>query len=165
MQKKTILSYFLVDDRAVSEEFTSLPGLSVVMIGFSIFLVLLAHTYTAYENRLVTLSRYQIADNIATTLVKPDCYFMRSSGIVDISLLNNDTEKLIHIQELYKKSDITFIIRITGEGANHFSMDFPSSTLVNVNDRVAASRKVGVYLNEACTYPGTLTVIVWREYR
>jgi len=37
MRKKGLVHYFITDTQAVSEEFTTLPSLSLVMIGFSIF--------------------------------------------------------------------------------------------------------------------------------
>jgi hypothetical protein len=151
---------FLVNEQGISEEFTTLPALSVVMIGFSLFLVLLAQTYTAYEGRMTQLQYYQIADDITSKFTNLDCYFMRGGGLVDVSLLNKTPELLQQLRDEYNKSNITFIIRLR---YNDVVCDFPEPLPSVTNDRVAVSKELGMYLNEAQTTPGTLTVILWRN--
>ena len=154
------LEKFLKDENAVSEEFTSLPALSVVMIGFTLFILLIANTYAAYEHRIDSLEKYQTGYFIATKLTNPDCYFIKEGGIVDLSLLRNDKDALNLLRDKYKTSGVNFIVRINWDIG---SEDFPEELPAGVGDRVAVSKNVGIYLNEAQTTPGKLTIIMWSE--
>ena len=94
MSKRKSFKAFLKDENAVSEEFTSLPALSVVMIGFTLFILLIANTYMAYEQRIDSLEKYQTGYFIATKLTNPDCYFIKEGGIVDLPLMQTDINPL-----------------------------------------------------------------------
>jgi hypothetical protein len=152
---------FLIDEQAVSEEFTVLPALSIVMIGFTLFVVLLAQTYTAYGERINQLQNYQTASSIVRKLTNPDCFFIRDGGLIDLFLLQNDTESLHLFCEQYQKSGIIFLVRLHW---NNNTQDFPNTTISIPSNRIAISSNVGVYLNEGQTIPGTLTIIVWRDF-
>ena len=158
MNKRKSFQIFLKDKNAVSEEFTSLPALSIVMIGFTLFILLIANTYAAYEQRIDSLEKYQTGYFIATKLTNPDCYFIRNGGIVDLPLLRTDPDRLISIRDDYRTSGVNFILRITWDEG---SEDFPEELLDDIGDRVAVSKNVGIYLNKAQTTPGKLTVILW----
>jgi len=161
---KLKLRKILEDENAISEEFTTLPALSVVMIGFALFIVLMANTYSAYNTRIDSLEKYQTADFIATKLTNPDCYFMLEGGVINLPLLDSadpvlSDDKLNAIRNKYNAAGINFSISISWDGNSKY---FPEDTLPNnIGDRVAVSRTVSVYLNEAQTKPGKLTIITW----
>ena len=146
--------------QAISEEFTTLPALSVVMIGFTVFFILMANTYAAYENRIEILEKYKTADFIATKLTNPDCFFIKEGGIVNIDILktSESKEKLNALKDEYKSAGFDFILRINW---NMSQEDFPEELAIEIDDRIAVSKDIGVYLNEAQTKPGTLTIILW----
>jgi hypothetical protein len=149
---------FLRNEAAISEEFTTLPALSVVMIGFSLFLLLLAQTYIAYEERMEQLQEYQTADTLVRKLTNPDCPFMRPGGLIDVNVLQQDaTVQVLHDQ--YLRSGIPFVVRLHWDD---ITVDFPEVCNMTVPHRVAVTRQIGVFLNEAQTVQGTLTVILWR---
>ena len=154
------LKNFLKDKNAVSEEFTSLPALSIVMIGFTLFILLISNTYMAYEQRIDSLEKYQTGYFIATKLTNPDCFFIKEGGIVDLTLLRNDIVTLNLLRDKYNTSGVNFIVRISWDKG---SEDFPEELPVDVGDRIAVSKNVGIYLNEAQTTPGKLTIIIWSE--
>jgi len=164
MVKKMNPRPFIKDKNAISEEFTTLPALSVVMIGFALFILLMANTYTAYNTRIDSLDKYQTADFIATKLTNPDCYFMREGGVVDLPLLDSSDpalsdDKLNAMREEYKPAGVSFSICVSWESGSKY---FPDDSLpVDIGDRIAVSRTVSVYLNEAQTKPGKLTIITW----
>jgi len=160
MREDRHLKKFLKDENAVSEEFTSLPALSIVMIGFTLFILLISNTYMAYEQRIDSIEKYQTGYFIATKLTNPDCYFIKEGGIVDLALLRNDIEELIILCDKYKTSGINFIVRINWDKG---SEDFPEELPVDVGNRIAVSKNVGIYLNQAQTTPGKLTIILWSE--
>jgi len=151
--------YFLMNDEAVSEEFTTLPALSVVMIGFALFIVLFSQTYLVYEGRMQQLEEYQTADALANKLTNPDCFFIKEGGLVDLPLLSNDTFSLKRICDQWKQSGINFFLRLHW---SNVTMDFPEPSNASMSHRVAVSRQVGVFLSDAQTVPGVLTVILWR---
>jgi len=153
--------FFLKDERAISEEFTVLPALSIVMIGFALFVVLLAQTYTVYEERINHLQNYQTASSIVHKLTNPDCFFIRNEGLIDLPILQNDTESLKIICEQYQKSGFAFFLRLRWDNC---SQDFPKKTISMPANRIAISTDVGIYLNEAQTIPGTLTIVLWKDF-
>ena len=158
--KRIPLTNFIRNEKAVSEEFTSLPALSVVIIGFTLFFVLLANVYISYGLRVESIEKYQTADFIASKLTNPDSFFIKEGGLVDLPMLhtNEGKSRLNSTREKYKASSVDFIVRITCDG---FNEDFPEDLPNNVGDRVAVSRNIGVYLNEAQTVAGKLTIILW----
>lgn len=158
MVRRIKIRSFLANEQGISEEYTTLPALSVVMIGFSLFLVLLAQTYLAYQERMTQLHYYQIADNIANKFTNPDCYLMRSGGLVDVPLLSNSSDQLKLLRDEYHPSNISFILRLR---YNDCVYDFPEVLPNMTKNRVAVSKELGMYLNEAQITPGTLTVILW----
>jgi len=152
---------FIKNEYAISEEFTTLPALSVVMIGFTIFFVLMANTYGAYENRIDSLEKYKTADFIATKLTNPDCFFIKEGGILDLPLLENNVDsndKLNSMRKEYRSCGIDFIVRISWDTQYK---DFPQDLPSDIGNRVAVSKDVGVYINQAQTKPGKLTIISW----
>jgi hypothetical protein len=159
MKNKT-LRKFIKNEKAVSEEFTTLPAISLVMIGFTLFLLLITNTYNAYEIRINAIEKYTTADFIVTKITNPDCSFVKEGGIISIPLLNTKESKdlLADLKEEYKKSGLDFVVRI--EWADTYS-DFPDDLPNGVYNRIAISKEIGVYLNEAQTKPGKLTVILW----
>jgi len=162
--RRTPLRSFISDKNAVSEEFTSLPALSVVMVGFALFFVLLANVYASYGLRIESVEKYQVADFIATKLTNPDCFFIREGGLVDLLELGNGESdaEINSMRQGYKASNINFIIRISWKEGNEIkSEDFPENLPDYIGDRIAVSRDMGIYLNEAQTSPGKITVILW----
>ena len=150
---------FLTNDDAISEEFTSLPGLSVVMIGFTLFIVLLANTYSAYYDRMDRLELYQTADLVATKLIQPNSVFIRT-GAVDYPCIQAGVydDDIIELRQQYQRSGVDFTIIVTAASYTH---TFPVSAPTDM-DRIAITRDVSVILNDAETVPGKLTVIMWK---
>jgi hypothetical protein len=150
---------FLKNEDAVSEEFTILPALSVVMIGFVLFVVLLGQTYIAYADRVNRLQNYQTADRLLQKLTNPDCYFIRESGVIDLRILQNNNSSFQHFFEQYMKTKLSFLIQIRW---NNQLWEYPNPSGSDPFSRTVVSKEIGVYLNEAQTIPGTFTVVLWK---
>ncbi len=150
--------YFLRNEEAVSEEFTVLPALSVVMIGFAVFIILLAQTYVAYADRIDRLQTYQTADGLLQKLTNPDCFFIKPPGLVHLPLLQNDTGALQNYFEQYTKSGFFFLLQIQW---NNQTWDFPDPMTSDPVNCIAISKEIPISLNEAQTIPGTLTILLW----
>ncbi|MCX6664459.1 MAG: hypothetical protein NT038_00120 [Euryarchaeota archaeon] len=161
MQRHSPWNNFIQDEKATSEEFTSLPALTVVVIGFTLFVALLARTYSAYETRADILENYKITAGIVSKLTNPNCLYIRPGGIVDLATLQTLEGRLAlnSTRHEYQNSSIDFIVRINW---NNIAEDFPIELPETTTDRVAVSTFIDVYLNEACTIPAKFTVILWR---
>jgi len=162
MRRQSRLRDFLSNERAVSEEFTSLPALSVIMIGFTLFFVLFANVYTSHALRVESLEKYQTANFLLTKLTHPDSLFIRPGGSIDFPLLQSE-EGMVYVQSVrdeYQAAGINFTVRVCW--STH-SYDFPEELSSRLGDRVAVSISASIYLNEAQTMPGTLTIITWSD--
>ncbi|MFA5101614.1 MAG: hypothetical protein WC525_00520 [Candidatus Thermoplasmatota archaeon] len=159
MKNRVKLQIFLKNEDAVSEEFTVLPALSIVMIGFALFVVLLAQTYIAYTDHISRLQNYHTANGLLQKLTNPDCYFVRDGGLIDVSILQKDNTSLQKLGEQYRQSGVLFLFQLAW---NDQSQNFPDIEPAANVSRIAVSKPVGVYLNEAQTLPGAFTIIVWR---
>lgn len=160
MPNKINFKSFLKNEHAISEEFTTLPALSIVMMGFTLFIVLLAQTYTTYEERIQRINNYQIADNIAYKITNPDCYFMKPTGIINYPILQNDVDSLQMLLQHYQSSGVSFILRLRWDNQ---TKEFPPLTTPTNRTTVAVTKQVGISINEAQTIPGSLTIILWRN--
>jgi hypothetical protein len=161
MKKLKIQQSFLGNNQAVSEEFTVLPALTIVIIGFTLFIVLLAQTYITYTDHINRLQKYQTADNILQKVTNPDCYFIRECGLVDLQVLQNDTESLQIIRNQYAKTSLDFFLRVQW---NNQTQDFPPNVFLPAHKNLWISKEIGIYLNEAQTVPGMVTLVLWGDY-
>ena len=152
--------FFLENDAAVSEEFTVLPALSIVMIGFSIFTLLLAQTYIVTMDNLERLQHYQTADRILQRITNSESVFISQGGCINLQTLQSDNGFLEEICKEYKRSGICFLLRLA---YNNYSMDFPKTPPERPVQCTAVSKEVPIYLNEAQTIPGRLSIVLWRD--
>jgi hypothetical protein len=150
---------FVRNDAAVSEEFTSLPALSVVIIGFGLFAVLLSQTYLSYEERMEQIQDYQIVNSLAHQLTSRERPFIREGGVFDVSALQQDSTPLFGIRDQWLRSGWRFLLRIHW---GNTTQDFLGPEDTTVSHQVAVTHPIGVYLNDAQTTSGTLTIILWR---
>jgi len=153
--------YILInDEQAVSEEFTSLPAITVVLVGFTFFFVLVAQVVLVYETRMAALDLYHTTDILAAKLITPESFFIREGGLVDYQVLHTDTQSLEKIQQQYQTGGVHFFLRLRW---NNYSEDFPEASDNSAAKRIALTKTIGIYLNEAQTVPGTFTIVLWRE--
>jgi hypothetical protein len=131
-----------------------------VMIGFVLFVTLLAQTYLAYADRVNQLQNYQTADTILQKLTNPDSYFIKEGGLIDIAILQNDTIFLQKLYVQYQRLGVSFVLRLQWRNQ---TQDFPKALMIDPRNRIAVSKEIGIYLNEAQTIPGILTILLWRE--
>ncbi len=162
MRRQSQLRDFLSNERAVSEEFTSLPAISVIMIGFTLFFVLFANVYASHALRVESLEKYQTATFLFTKLTHPDSLFVKPGGSINLPLLQSD-EGIVYLQSVrdeYRTAGINFTVRVSWDSSSY---DFPETLADALGDRVAVSTSASIYLNEAQTMPGTFTIIAWSD--
>jgi len=159
---------FLRDKRGISEEFTSLPALMVVMIGFAIFFALVAGVYHAYNERMEAVDKYEIANFVLEKLTMADgslCEkgIIMPGGVINISKLSSLTvDDMVDIRASSGIVGVKFGFKLE-VSAKYY--DGPVEKGIGNGQRsfIAVSREVPVYLNDAQTVPGIFTVMVWKE--
>jgi hypothetical protein len=155
------LREFIHDKKAVSEEFTMIPAIVIVLVGFALFGLLLTNTYEAYNQSIETTENYRKARSILTKLTSPEGKIIDESGIIHLNLLINHPEWVTN--EYHKYSNVKFFVRLNWKGNTESYIDIPANPSVNRN-QVALSKAVSISLNSVETKPGTFTIILWREY-
>jgi len=151
---------FLSNEDAISEEFTSLPALSIVMIGFTLFIVLLANTYGAYHDRMDRLEEYQTAGLIVQKMIDTSCPFIQSAKVVHLQRFLASELVINEVREEYQQSGFDFFVRVS---FNTSSYDVPATDMSDISgNRIAVSQHVSVVYNDVGQTPGKLTVILWK---
>lgn len=166
MGEKTMVVFrqkaFLTNDAAVCEEFTSLPALTVVLIGFTLFCLLIVSAQESYETKMETIDLYQTAEFITSKLLSPDSNLIKENGIINYPFLRNQEgiNYLKSLQSTYQPLGINFSVLISFNEIHRF---FPSEPPSTVNDRIAISKPIAFFLNDVQTVAGTITVILWHN--
>jgi len=163
------LLLFINDRRGVSEEFTSLPALMVVMIGFALFFAMMAGVYYQHNERVKSLDKYEAANFVLEKLTSANGLLaekgiIMEGGVINAVKFNEIRENEDKIEKIIEESGIIglkFGLKLTYWEKDNVEekewVNIPSNA-----DKVAASKQVAVYLNDAEIVPGLLTVIVWR---
>ena len=161
---------FLKDKRGTSEEFTSLPALMVVMIGFALFFALMATTYMTYHQKLDEKELYEAAHHAVLKLTLPESPLI-SEGDTDTPLIVSASISDISANDLTECCNLTgydYRVKIyyydeQGEkrllpGTENLFTGTHSS-----GDTVSASRKIAVKFADGEIRYGKIVVTVWRK--
>jgi len=156
------------DKRGVSEEFTSLPALTVVLIGFALFFALIAGVYYSYNERVESVDKYESANFVLEKLTMTDgaladAGVIRAGGIIDKAKFDNMGS--LAENEIIKESGVVgvkFGLKLEYiDPASGYEKTLEWQNIPSGGNIVVASKQVAVYLNEAQTVPGVLSVMVW----
>ena len=149
---------FTSDERAVVEPNSDLIAMALAVIGFIIFISVMAHTYQVYQEKTLIAQHYGDAaslagllrnDPVLTAPGRPDlidAYRVESLGAGDISELKD---------RYGTRYDFSFKV----EAPPTYSKVVGTSEDLGVS----ASIPVTIRLNEAEEMPGTLTVKLWER--
>jgi hypothetical protein len=146
------------NEEAVSEEYTALPALCVVVIGLALFFLLLAHAYAMPQAQSETTRTYHTAELLTEKLLDPANAFIQSGGILDLDILTGTSVPLDRLRQDNSPSGFDFLLRLTTANT---TITIPANVTIPTS-AVAASRTIPVALSPAQTIPGRLTVVVWR---
>ena len=157
---KLHIKQFISNTSAVSEEFTALPALTGVMIGFMLFSILIAQAYGAYIEREEKVDLFQESIDVLDALLLPNSPLYVKNGVVDSSVFfNNDSSRQTEVLNyLYPQRNGVVILSF-----DNTSVSLPSKWSCNNSKRVSVSKNVAVKLNEVETIPGVLSVVVWGQ--
>ncbi len=159
---------FIKDKRGVSEEFTSLPALAIVMAGFAVFLSLMAGVYYSYNENAEMVDKYGIANFVLEEMtmdgsILGDMGVIMAGGIFNLpKFINLTSDDIADISNESGMTGINFSFKLEVKlKGNNFDNVIEKGTGGKNKNAIAASKEVPVYLNDAQVVPGTFTVIVW----
>jgi len=155
---------FIRDERGISEEFTSLPALAVIMIGFSLLFIMIVGLYHSYSEEIKSIEDYQTADFILERITMSDGPLAKEGIMMDGGFINfKNFEKIDEniLNKIRKESGIkskNFALKLEFE-----EKGFENSLIKGdlPNEYISVSKYVTVYLNDVKRVPGILSVMVW----
>jgi len=150
---------FLKDNSAVAEEFSSLPALTIVVIGLSIFIMLMAQAYGAYTDREQSHQLFEVANKIIDDVSAHESFILASEGRIDgdVFLTNDSSDE--KVEDFFgAKYDGVILLSF-----DEFSLQLPHNKTISDSVRVSVSKNVAIQVNDLETKNGVLSVIVWRR--
>ena len=149
---------FTKDERAVVEPNSDLVAMALAVIGFVIFISVMAHTYQIYQEKTLIAQHYDDALSLAELLgndpmlTDPYC-----PDLIDASRVESMGAK--DIEELKGKYATYYNFSFKVEVPPTYSKVVGTSEDLGVS----ASIPVTIRLNDVEEMPGTLTVKIWEK--
>ncbi|HEY9207228.1 MAG TPA: hypothetical protein VIO58_15050 [Candidatus Methanoperedens sp.] len=158
------MSSFTSDDLGVMEPYADLPSMALAVVGFIIFIALVAQAYTAYQQKAFVAEHYQDAANLAEKLSKDSALLSSTRtdviGAAEIEKISGNPEELFQKYGSY----YNFMFKVeTNQAGRAYSAVIKDPDVSESKIGVSASVPVTVKLNEVQEVPGTLTVRMWRK--
>jgi hypothetical protein len=153
---------FTHDTTAVSETFTILPALSMVLIGFTIFSMIIAAAYTSFETKDNYTDMFEQSNNILEKISSPNACFTTDGNSIDYSLFSSEqaNEYISLLQSEFSPYHLSFSVKLSF--ADEISWLPTSNSMDQITgNRYASSKQVSVRMNEVKTVPGILTVFLF----
>jgi len=147
---------FLKDRRGVAEEFTSLPALVVVMIGFALFFAMLAHLYIDYNEKIKNAELAEVAHYVSVKLTNAESPLTDAPFIIDKEKWNKTSWD--ELKEYCNPSSYDYCLAIKPS-----FLDLKSFDKTPVGDSFVVSRKVAIKMANGDVKYGKIVITVWRE--
>jgi len=151
---------FLNNANAISEEFTTLPALAIVLFGIVIAFLLVGQTYGSYNEQTSLIDSLHSTENLYNKIIQQSNPFVIQSGIIDYeALYSSEGQQFIKdLQKQYSTIGLNFSI--------HFSFDNDSFWYpmppVKTNHRIAVTHSIGLAVNMINTIDSTMSIAVWK---
>ncbi len=145
---------FARDKRGIAEEFTSLPALVVVMIGFALFFSMLAGIYMQHNEKVKAAELAEAAHYVAAKLTNSESPLTDATFVIDKEKWNSMDES--RLKDYCNLSFYDYRVFIEGENLKEFGGN-------PVGDRFTVSRKVAIKLADGDVKYGKIMVTVWRK--
>jgi len=154
---------FLKDKRGVAEEFTTLPAIMVVMIGFAIFFAMIATVYHLHNERMEDKELFEVAHYVVSKLTNVGSPLVEDASlIIDENKLEN--VGIDELKEYCYPIGYDYYVKIyeySEDGSKEKIYPRNVGDAIPDKNRVSASRKVAIKGEIDVKY-GELVVIVWR---
>ncbi|MBE0524617.1 MAG: hypothetical protein IBX40_09845 [Methanosarcinales archaeon] len=146
------------NEKGLVEPNSDLVAMALAVVGFIIFVSLVAHTYQVYQEKTYIAEHYDDAASLAELLMKnPALTAADRPDLIDASRIEAlGPEDIQELKERYgTRYDFSFKIEV---------LPYYRKVVGNSPDMgVSASVPVTIRLNEANEMPGTLTVKIWEK--
>ncbi len=158
---------FVKSKRGVAEEFTSLPALMIVMIGFALFFAMIAGVYYIHNQKVESKELYEVAHYVVLKLTTQDSPIISTSDANTPLLIDGNSIKSISIEELKNFCNpVGFDYNVNffwyDENGKKETIKIKSENNIPDKDTVSASRKVAIKFFEGDIRYGEIVVTVWR---
>ena len=157
------MSSFINDEKGMIEPYSELPAMALAVIGFIIFIAVLAQAYTTYQEKSFIAGHFQDASNLASKLGKDSSLTGTRPGIIDsgkLETLKNDPDEIIRKYGSY----YNFMFKVeSNSGERAYSIIIKKPDSAEPKAGVSASIPVTIRLNDVEEIPGTLTVRIWSK--
>lgn len=136
----------------------------MILIGFTIFSIIIATAYTTFDNKQDRESNFKQADFILEKICSPNAIFTFEGNTINLqTFTSNESENYIQrIQQSFVKYDYSFAVKLSYDHNSHWLPQTPSQEISQTNT-YASSKQVSVKINEVTTTPGRVTVIFWKN--
>lgn len=158
------MSSLINDENGQMEPYADLPAMALALVGFIIFIALMAQAYTTYQQKTFIAEHYQDAANLAEKLSRDGMLTSSTrSDIISASKfddLNKKPDDLIKKYGAY----YNFMVKVEVNSEDKkYNQIIKKQGVSDPKFGVSASIPVTVKLNDVQELPGTLTVKIWRK--
>lgn len=152
------------NDLAISESFTLFPSLAMVLVGFTIFSIIIVSAYTTFDNKQDTIDMFELSESVLRKVSSPTAIFTVDANHIDLQMFTSDQASLYiqDLQHLFIPYDFYFVLKLTCDDTIAWSPE-PAPEPVSMINRYASSKHVSVRTNEVTTIPGVLTIVFWKD--
>ena len=145
---------FIKDKKGVAEEFTSLPALVVVIIGFALFFAMLTNLYFTYNEKIKDAELAEVAHYVSIKLTNGESPLTDAPLIINKEKWNDANPNIL--KEYCNLSSYDYSVYITpSDGLKSFNKN-------PIGDRFSVSRKVAIKMEDGDVKEGKIVVTVWR---
>jgi len=142
------------DRRGVAEEFTSLPLLAVVMIGFAIFFLIISGAYVNHSEKSKNLEMEEVAHYIIYKLTSFGSPITDGAMTVDMNKWISSNMK--ELRNFCKISSYNYSLMLEVDGIKYRKGIYPAH-------RIIVSRYVAIKFSNGDVKYGKIYAIVWEE--
>jgi len=155
------MSSFTSDEKGLIEPYTELPVMALAVVGFIVFIAVLAQAYTTYQEKSFMAGHYQDAANLARKLGRDNTLTGDRPGVIDSRKL-----EILDPVEIFRQygSYYNFMFKVDSNSENRaYSIVIKNPRLREPKIGISASIPVTVRINDVEEQPGILTVKIWRK--
>lgn len=152
------------DTKAISETFTVIPAVAMVLIGIIMFSIIIATAYTTFDNKQVVINNFENTHTLLQKICSPNTIFTEETNVINLlSFQSNEAVEYINkLQRDYSTFNISFMVKLSTAQEEWW---LPSNNFdpIGKAEVFASSKKVSIKMNEVSTKPGELSIIMWKD--
>ncbi len=157
------MSSFFNDERGIIEPYSELPAMALAVVGFIVFIAVMAQAYTTYQEKSFIAGNFHDASNLAGKLGTDSSLTGTRPGIIDsgkLKALKNDPAEILKKYGSY----YNFMFKVeSNSGEKAYNIVIKELESGGSKTGVSASIPVTIGLNDVEEIPGTLTVRIWSK--